>query len=51
MPRDIAKAASYFHDGSVDRLDRAVRIMATVQLGRTLDDTPRSPASSRSWSR
>ena len=26
------------HDGSVERLDRAVRIMAAVQLGRTLDD-------------
>jgi cytochrome c peroxidase len=38
MLRNIAKTAPYFHDGSVDRLDRAVRIMATVQLGRTLDD-------------
>jgi len=38
MLRNVAKTAPYFHDGSVDRLDRAVRIMATVQLGRTLDD-------------
>jgi cytochrome c peroxidase len=38
MLRNIAKTAPYFHDGSVDRLDRAVRIMAVVQLGRTLDD-------------
>jgi cytochrome c peroxidase len=38
MLRNIAKTAPYFHDGSVDRIDRAVRIMATVQLGRTLDD-------------
>ena len=38
MLRNIAKTAPYFHDGSVDRLDRAVRIMASVQLGRTLDD-------------
>jgi cytochrome c peroxidase len=34
----VAKTAPYFHDGSVDRLDRAVRIMAAVQLGRALDD-------------
>jgi cytochrome c peroxidase len=38
MLRNVAKTAPYFHDGSVERLDRAVRIMATVQLGRTLDD-------------
>jgi cytochrome c peroxidase len=38
MLRNIAKTAPYFHDGSVDKLDRAVRIMASVQLGRTLDD-------------
>ena len=38
MLRNIAKTGPYFHDGSVDRLDRAVRIMASVQLGRTLDD-------------
>jgi cytochrome c peroxidase len=36
--RNIAKTAPYFHDGSVDRLDKAVRVMASVQLGRTLDD-------------
>lgn len=38
MLRNIAKTAPYFHDGSVDRLDRAVRIMASLQLARTLDD-------------
>ena len=38
MLRNVAKTAPYFHDASVDRLDRAVRIMAAVQLGRTLDD-------------
>jgi cytochrome c peroxidase len=37
MLRNVAKTAPYFHDGSVDRLDRAIRIMARVQLGRTLD--------------
>jgi len=38
MLRNVAKTAPYFHDGSVDRLDRAVRVMASVQLGRALDD-------------
>jgi len=37
MLRNVAKTAPYFHDGSVERLDRAVRIMASVQLGRELD--------------
>ena len=39
MLRNVAKTAPYFHDGSVGALDRAVRVMATVQLGRTLDET------------
>jgi cytochrome c peroxidase len=38
MLRNVAKTAPYFHDGSVDTLDRAVRVMGAVQLGRTLDD-------------
>ena len=38
MLRNVARTAPYFHDGSVADLDRAVRVMATVQLGRTLDD-------------
>jgi cytochrome c peroxidase len=38
MLRNVAKTAPYFHDGSVDRLDRAVRVMGSVQLGRALDD-------------
>jgi cytochrome c peroxidase len=38
MLRNVAKTPPYFHDGSVDRLDRAVKIMASVQLGRTLSD-------------
>jgi cytochrome c peroxidase len=38
MLRNVARTAPYFHDGSVGDLDRAVRIMALVQLGRTLDD-------------
>ena len=36
--RNVARTAPYFHDGSVDTLDRAVRIMGKVQLGRDLDD-------------
>jgi cytochrome c peroxidase len=38
MLRNIAGTAPYFHDGSVETLERAVRVMASVQLGRTLDD-------------
>lgn len=38
MLRNVAKTAPYFHDGSVERLDRAVQVMAAVQLGQTLDD-------------
>ena len=34
MLRNIAKTAPYFHDGSVDTLEDAVRVMAEVQLGR-----------------
>ena len=39
MLRNVAKTAPYFHDGSVAELDRAVRVMAAVQLGKTLDNT------------
>ena len=39
MLRNVARTAPYFHDGSVERLDQAVRIMARLQLGRTLDET------------
>jgi cytochrome c peroxidase len=38
MLRNVARTAPYFHDGSVDTLDRAVKIMAAVQLGKKLDD-------------
>lgn len=38
MLRNVAKTAPYFHDGSVDSLERAIRVMASVQLGHTLDD-------------
>jgi cytochrome c peroxidase len=36
MLRNIEKTGPYFHDGSVAKLDAAVRVMAEVQLGRTL---------------
>lgn len=36
--RNVARTAPYFHDGSVAGLDRAVRIMARVQLGQEPDD-------------
>ncbi|HUP97507.1 MAG TPA: cytochrome c peroxidase, partial [Usitatibacter sp.] len=38
MLRNVARTAPYFHDGSVETLPRAVKIMAAVQLGRDLDD-------------
>jgi len=37
MLRNIARTAPYFHDGSVAKLDDAVRIMGAVQLGRSLE--------------
>lgn len=36
--RNVAKTAPYFHDGSVESLARAVKIMGKVQLGKTLSD-------------
>lgn len=36
--RNVAMTPPYFHDGSVPTLPEAVRIMARVQLGATLDD-------------
>jgi cytochrome c peroxidase len=38
MLRNIAKTAPYFHDGSVAKLDDAVRIMAEVQFGNRLSE-------------
>jgi cytochrome c peroxidase len=38
MLRNIARTAPYFHDGSVATLPQAVRIMASVQLDRSLSD-------------
>jgi cytochrome c peroxidase len=35
--RNVALTAPYFHNGSVKRLDEAVRIMAKTQLGRKLE--------------
>ena len=32
--RNVAKTAPYFHDGSVETLDEAIRLMAKHQLGR-----------------
>jgi cytochrome c peroxidase len=36
--RNVARTPPYFHDGSVATLGQAVRVMARVQLGQTLDD-------------
>ena len=38
MLRDIARTAPYFHDGRIDTLEEAVKLMAELQLGRELDD-------------
>jgi cytochrome c peroxidase len=38
MLRNIARTAPYFHDGSVSSLHDAVRIMAQLQLGKTLEE-------------
>ena len=38
MLRDVARTAPYYHDGSVKTLDEAVKMMASLQLGRDLDD-------------
>jgi cytochrome c peroxidase len=37
--RNVAVTPPYFHDGSVARIDDAVRIMAKLQLGADLSDT------------
>lgn len=36
--RNIEKTGPYFHDGSVESLDEAVKLMATHQLGKDLSD-------------
>ena len=36
--RNVARTAPYFHDGSIDSLPRAVRIMSDAQLCRHLSD-------------
>ena len=35
--RNVAKTEPYFHDGSIETLDQAVRLMAVHQLGEELD--------------
>ena len=36
MLRNVTRTAPYFHDGSVATIEQAVRVMAEVQLGKTL---------------
>ena len=36
--RNVARTGPYFHDGSVETLDQAVRLMGKHQLGRDLSD-------------
>lgn len=36
--RNVTKTAPYFHDGSVEKIEDAVQVMANLQLGRTLSE-------------
>jgi cytochrome c peroxidase len=36
--RNVEKTGPWFHDGSIDTLDLAVRVMARFQLGKTITD-------------
>lgn len=36
--RNVALTAPYFHNGSIDTLDEAVKLMARLQLGIVLSD-------------
>jgi cytochrome c peroxidase len=38
MLRNITRTGPYFHDGSVGTIEKAVQVMAEVQLGRTLPE-------------
>lgn len=38
--RNVALTAPYFHNGSVDDLEEAIRVMAVSQLGRRLSNDP-----------
>ena len=40
--RNVALTAPYFHDGSAATLDEAVKIMASYQLGRDLEEQDRT---------
>jgi len=47
--RNVALTAPYFHNGSVNKLEDAVRIMAAAQLGRTVAVKPGAATAVR-WS-
>jgi cytochrome c peroxidase len=36
--RNVARTAPYFHDGSAETLEQAIRVMARYQLGRPLEE-------------
>ncbi|WP_165839960.1 cytochrome-c peroxidase [Motiliproteus coralliicola] len=48
--RNVSKTAPYFHNGSVDTLDEAVRVMASTQLKRSISNDPASQQSIH-WSK
>lgn len=47
--RNVALTAPYFHNGAVEKLEDAVRIMASAQLGASVPGAPR-PAGNVYWS-
>jgi cytochrome c peroxidase len=47
--RNVALTAPYFHNGAVDNLAEAVRVMATAQLNLTVANTANAPARGSYW--
>lgn len=47
--RNVANTAPYFHNGSVDSLEEAVRVMAATQLGRSVGDGRTNDESEVVW--
>lgn len=47
--RNVALTGPYFHNGTVEKLEDAVRIMASAQLGASVDGAPR-PGGALHWS-
>ena len=48
--RNVSKTAPYFHNGSVESLHEAVRIMTVTQLGKTIVEDIRTEPVTKLWS-